>query len=312
MKNLILAICVSMTVMLLIGTFLYENHESLSPPYENIDSDHSNEAEGIDEPKTETLQPVNNDMIDYTLQNNKLTITYNNGQDWVKVPLDIELLFSGEYSGNKEQLIDGSYILTEDFAAFLYPEDLGSNSPRIILKYSHDQGETWNDGIVADVFPQMRFRKIDFLNDKFGYVILSGGRTMSEEYSLAFLTNDGGETWTSTTEPPTTRLIAYGGFVDESTGFLSYGTINPEEPDVFVTQDGGETWEQAVFRVPEEYEQVFVQAEELVKEDDYLSVFVNQGPNGDYAGGLVKGKFISEDNGLTWDFQREVKPDETE
>src|SRR5699024_113044 len=155
-------------------------------------------------------------------------------------------------------------------------------------------------------------RKIDFLNDKFGYVIISGGRTMSEEYSLAFLTNDGGETWQATTDPPTTRLIAVGNFVDESTGFLSYGTSNPEKPEVYVSQDGGGTWEHAIFHMPEDYDQVCVQAEEPVKEGDYLSVLVNQGPNGDYAGGTVKGKFISEDNGLTWEFQMEMNPDETE
>jgi len=37
---------------------------------------------------------------------------------------------------------------------------------------------------------------------------------------------------------------------------------------------------------------------------------VNQGSAGDYNGGQVKGKFISVDNGKTWEFQQEVEPNE--
>lgn len=43
-----------------------------------------------------------------------------------------------------------------------------------------------------------------------------------------------------------------------------------------------------------------------------MAVLVNQGPNGDYQGGNVEGKFISEDNGKTWEFTMEVPPSETE
>ena len=88
--------------------------------------------------------------------------------------------------------------------------------------------------------------------------------------------------------------------------------MSQEYSTVFLTHDGGDTWTQAQFDIPEKYERIFVQAEEPIKEKDYLSVLVNQGPNGDYAGGKVKGKFISEDNGLTWKFHMEVAPDETE
>lgn len=134
---------------------------------------------------------------------------------------------------------------------------------------------------------------------------------MSQEYSVVYVTRDGGETWKATVDPPTTRLLAFGGFVNDTTGFLSYGTVNPEEPDVYVTQDAGETWVYAVFNLPKKYESIFVQAEVPIKDGEYLSVLVNQGPNGDYRGGHIKGEFISEDNGLTWEFSREVEPDET-
>ena len=242
-----------------------------------------------------------------------MNITYNAGNGWIKVPIDTESLFQGEYRGNKTELIEDSYLLTEDIAAFLYAEETHQDyAQSVLLKYSRDQGDTWQDSVITDSFAPMRFRKVDFLNDSFGYVILSGDRTMSQEYSVVFLTHDGGETWEATTELPTTSLIAFGSFVDEQTGYLSYGTINPEEPDVYVTQNGGDTWTQAQFEIPEKYERIFVQAEEPIKEENYLSVLVNQGPNGDYEGGRVKGKFFSEDNGLTWKFLMEVEPDEAE
>ncbi|MEY8741007.1 oxidoreductase, partial [Bacillales bacterium AN1005] len=101
-----------------------------------------------------------------------------------------------------------------------------------------------------------------------------------------------------------------GGFINESTGFLSFGTINPEEPDVYVTEDGGETWTNAVFQIPDEYKRIFVTAEVPIKEGNHLAVLVNQGANGDYKGGKVKGKFLSDDNGKTWEFQQEVEPNE--
>jgi hypothetical protein len=259
------------------------------------------------EQEPESLKPTTNETISYTLQKNELNITYNEGNDWMKVPIDTESLFQGEYRENQTELIEDSYVLTEDMAAFLYAE-----ATSVLLKYSHDQGDTWQESIITDSFPPMRFRKVDFLNESFGYAILSGDRTMSQEYSTVFLTHDGGETWGKSAELPSTRLIAFGSFVDEQTGYLSYGTINPEEPDVYMTQNGGDTWTQAQFDIPEKYDRIFVQAEEPIKEKDYLSVLVNQGPNGDYAGGKVKGKFISEDNGLTWKFLMEVEPDEAE
>jgi hypothetical protein len=47
------------------------------------------------------------------------------------------------------------------------------------------------------------------------------------------------------------------------------------------------------------------------KEEDHLAVFINQGPHGDYESGKVKGKFISNDFGKTWEFSMEELPDES-
>ncbi|MEI3606591.1 oxidoreductase [Pseudogracilibacillus sp. SE30717A] len=307
MKRIAVFLATLMILALSIGIYLYENQNPIYYPKP------TNPIETVEpaEQEPESFEPLTDEAISYTLQNDELNITYNGGADWINVPIDKELLFHGEYHGNGTELIEDSYILTENIAAFIYGEETNQEYvEKVLLKYSYDRGETWQDGVIAEALSGVRFRKVDFLNESFGYVVLSGGRTMSQEFSIVYLTHDGGATWEATAEPPTTRLIAFGSFIDEQTGFLSYGTINPEIPDVFVTQDGGKSWKQAQFNMPPEYVRVFVQAEDPEKHEDYLTVLLNQGPNGDYEGGKVKGEFRSEDNGLTWEFFREVQPDE--
>src|SRR5699024_7634812 len=119
----------------------------------------------IEQPQPQQLQPINSDAISYSLQNDELNITYNHGRDWVTVPIKKNLLFEGEYNGNKQVLIEDSYILTEDRAAFLYPHGLSWEDQRIILTFSLDQGKTWEDAVISESYPAMRFRKVDFLND---------------------------------------------------------------------------------------------------------------------------------------------------
>ncbi|GGP12024.1 oxidoreductase [Oceanobacillus neutriphilus] len=312
MKPLLLGISVLMITILTITSFIVYQKPAffMTSPFEIDITESTADAE---EEVQEELQPVDyNEPISYSLQNNKLHITYDSGEDWSEVPIETGQLFSGDYNGPEQVLIDNSYVLTEDRAAFLHADTADLEQQRVMLTYSTDKGETWEESEIIHPFPGLRFRKIDFLDDQLGYVIISGSRTMSQEYSTAFLTEDGGETWQQTNSPEETRLIADGGFVDESTGFLSFGTISPEEPTLYVTENKGDSWQQAEFDMPEEYERVFLIAETPVKDGDQLIVLLDQGPNGDYAGGLVKGEFISDDNGETWSFSKEVEPDETE
>jgi photosystem II stability/assembly factor-like uncharacterized protein len=295
MKKVILGISSLILVVLLITSIRYYQHSNsiTQPQPPQLHQMHRVDQAPNEPEQPQTLQPITNDAISYTLQNEELNITFNQGADWVQVPVGMQKLFGGEYNGNGQELIEHSFILSENLTAFLYVDGIDWENEKALLLYSTDQGETWEESVIADPFIGVRFRKVDFLNDDFGYVILSGSRTMSQEFSQVYVTEDGGEHWVATSNSEVTRLIADGGFVDEKTGFLSYGTINPEAPDFYVTQDGGETWEPSIIHIPEKYEQIFVIAETPVKEGDHLAVLINQGPNGDYAGGQVKGKFVS-------------------
>jgi len=316
-KKSILGVSSIIMIALISATVIYypNSNEIIHPQLGQLHNaqDNQESKNQSQQPQSEQLQPIDtDDAITYTLQNNELNITYNKGNEWMKVPVEKNQLFEGEYNGNKQELIENSYILTENRVAFLYSDGARWDQKGILLIYSTDQGKTWEESLITKPFPAIRFKKVDFLNDNFGYVIISGDRTMSQESSHVFLTHDGGKNWEETNNSGVTRLISDGGFVDESTGFLSFGTINPEKPDLYVTEDGGMNWNESTFHIPKKYHQIFVSAETPVKEDGHLAVLVNQGPHGDYEGGSVKGKFISNDNGKTWDFTKEVQPNEAE
>ncbi|CAM3723061.1 sialidase family protein [Mesobacillus zeae] len=300
MEKFVIGIAAVMLVCLIAGMFVYQEiPKATVPPFVS-------ESEQLQKQQQDSRYA--DETIDYSLQNDELSITYNKGKDWIGVPVEKEELFAGDYSGNQEELIRQSYILTKERAAFLYWKGSGE----VTLSISRDNGQTWQHVTVTQQYPSIRFRKVAFLNDRFGYVILSGDRTMSQEMSNVYLTNDGGKSWGETGSSNVTRLISDGGFVDENTGFLSFGIINPEEPQLYTTQDAGATWNESRIEIPAEYHKIFAIAEMPVKEGDNLMMLVNQGPNGDYKGGKVKGKFRSKDQGLTWEFVAEVESNDTE
>ncbi|WP_054703816.1 hypothetical protein [Bacillus sp. JCM 19041] len=172
--------------------------------------------------------------------------------------------------------------------AFLYEDrdrESQSYTHPIRVMFTEDQGETWEDAIVADSLATVRFRKIDLIDDSFGYVIMTADRTMSSELTLVYKTTDGGRTWTEMSRPDTTRLVHDGTFLDQERGFLSYGTINPTEPSLYYTEDGGGNWTEAEVDIPEEYAGIFVQADMPFIDGDQLLMHVNQGTIGDYKGG---------------------------
>lgn len=301
MKKGLLVLSTLLLLSMIFMTIYYQKKEPALTPEQAL-SLSSNTRTAPEKVPEETLQgtPVT-DEIAYSLQQDKLQITYNNGQEWVGVPVDKSNLFSGEYNGNQQELIANSFILNEQYAAFLY----WNNGVQLI--YSTDKGSNWQESLITDQVQPIRYRKIAFLSDDFWYAVISYGRTMSSEGASIYITNDQGESWRETNMPNTTRLVANGGFVTEQIGVMAYGTINPAEPDMHVTNDGGATWQKATFEMPSKYDGVFVTPNVPYQEEDHLALIMEQGPNGDY--GNIQAKFISKDNGLTWEFVEEVEPD---
>jgi len=300
-KNRILFLMIVVVLTVFAGLSFYvfrpTSVETYNKEIKGLQEAEQNDLKEQNEPPEITSQK----QIDVLVKGESLYVTYDSGENWEEVPERLEKIQFGEYTPSYDnELMENSYFLTKEKTSFLY-EDLG-----LKLIQTVDQGKTWQRYEISQENAGIRFRKIDFLSKDFGYVIYSGGRVARQEGTVAYLTHDGGETWEEMASTNQTSLVQSGGFIDENTGFLSFGAA----PNLQVTKDGGASWKTATIQVPEEYKAIFLVAEMPSKSGNQLELLLNQGEVGDYKGGLVKGKFISKDNGENWVFDREVEADE--
>ncbi|MCL6572854.1 MAG: hypothetical protein K6T88_14420 [Bacillus sp. (in: Bacteria)] len=244
----------------------------------------------------------------YQIVNQVLKITYDNGEHWRTVPVDFNDFFGGAYNGSKQELIEGSYVITPERTAFVISDN---KMVRILL--SSDKGETWSEVPVPNKLPGIRMRLLGFTSEQHGYLILTGDKTMSWEANAIFKTNDGGKIWQESDQIGEQRLITGGGFINDQLGFVSFGSINvmdqPPRPSLYRTTDGGKNWAEIEVPIPAEYKGIFIQAEIPSFDGSQGTLLINQGPSGDYQGGKVMARYISVDEGATWTFANLVDPD---
>jgi photosystem II stability/assembly factor-like uncharacterized protein len=129
-----------------------------------------------------------------------------------------------------------------------------------------------------------------------------------------FKCSDGGKSWVKAGQVEQQRLITDGGFITDQLGFISFGSINvmeqPPRPSLYRTVDGGKSWAEVKVPIPVEYNGIFVEAEVPTFDGSQGTLLVNQGPSGDYQGGKVRARYISQDDGATWTFANLVDPDQ--
>src|SRR3954447_15137421 len=102
-----------MVMGIIVATFYFETSSNMTKPGLN----QPREELETQPPQQSLLQPIyEDDSIGYSLQNDQLRITFNKGEDWVTVPVEKGKLFAGEYNGDEQELIDKSYILSENRA----------------------------------------------------------------------------------------------------------------------------------------------------------------------------------------------------
>ncbi len=244
----------------------------------------------------------------YEIVNEVLKVTYDNGEHWLTVPVAIDDVFDGVYSGSKQELIERSYVITPERTAFVLGDD---EYVRILL--STDKGKNWSRVPVPNTLPGFRMRLLGFTSEQDGYLILTGEKTMSWEANAIYKTNDGGKSWVWAGQAGEQRLITDGGFITDQLGFLSFGSLNvmdqPPRPSLYRTTDGGKNWAEVEIPIPVEYKGIFVEAEVPTFDGTQGTLLVNQGPSGDFQGGKVKARYISLDEGATWTFANLVDPD---
>ena len=262
------------------------------------------EHEYIDEIPFEEMQYT------YKIENNKCYASYNRGNTWVEVPVNLETLAEiGDGHSYYNQLQKGSYLITPEKTAFVYG---GTNQSDFMITYSDDKGINWNTVKISEL-NSTRLKFISFPTVSVGYVIATSERTMSQELQLIYKTTDGGTTWKEMGYGPSTWLLISGGFVDENIGFMSYPKVEGAETNFYRTSDGGISFEPITLPVyREEWMgttfEPFIQPETPYLENGDLFVMVGQGSQGDFKGGTIMAKYKSEDMGETWTFVELVEP----
>ncbi|MEC0282836.1 WD40/YVTN/BNR-like repeat-containing protein [Terribacillus saccharophilus] len=254
-------------------------------------------------PTPEEEPALTGPAISYTIDESGLQVTMNNGQDWMKVPVEVDELFAGEYQGSKTELIDQSYVLSQDRLAFI----VGGFEQTAVLS-STDQGKTWNTAELPDAIQGIRLRIIGFTSEQDGFVILSGGRTMSAEGNQIYQTTDGGKTWNLAGGAPSERIVQSGTFVSKDIGFMSFGSTGATE--YYRTTDGGSNWDTFEVELPGIYKDVFSVMESAEFNGDQIVMQMGQGTNGDYYGGNVKARLVSDDNGESFEMTGLIDPDD--
>ncbi|SFC47560.1 WD40/YVTN/BNR-like repeat-containing protein [Clostridium uliginosum] len=236
----------------------------------------------------------------YYLDGHNIKVTYDGGDSWINVPVDVKALFDrGEPLPNTNELQNGSFIITPENISFVYG---GTNKYPISVLVSKDKGVTWSKSVVSNETQGSRQLFLDFTSDKNGHVIATGDRAMSSEMTYAYETNDGNTTWNKIgdTNEITHTLVNGVAFSTDKIGFICYRSYN-EYPNIKYTTNEGNNWTQLKLPLPTEYEDKFTEAQLPKFEGKNGVILVDQGKNGDLGKGKM-GKFITEDYGLTWKF----------
>ena len=244
------------------------------------------------------IQPTPLEVCRAKVENEKLLVTYDNGENWREVPISWELLTArgDERDGKFTSLQAGSYYVSEDLTIFLHG---GSTSVPFSALVSTDGGKKFTKTVISDSMDvRAEFVSVPE-NSGVIYVLSTGGRTMSQEGNLLYKSTDGGKSFLPVEgiQEHIHSITTDFSFVTEQNGFVC--VRSSEKPYMLVTGDGGSTWTEAVFEnVPEYYGMAYAP----VLEDGVYTLYVGEEAYSKEEGG--KYRFVSLDEGRTWERQK--------
>lgn len=273
----------------------------------NTQSDNTNKS-------SSSSNIIDDSFIKYKIENNELKISYNGGDTYSVVPVDIKNLpLTGSRS---EELKDGSYSLSNNFTAFLTGGiTLNGNKLPLSLIFSSNMSDSWTNVEIDKIFDVSTYYVNVFSNKK-AIVAIGYAKTDAAEYSKIYKTEDGGNTWTNVGSGPNNRRMKGINFIDENTGFFCYEASSSEANNLYVTRDGGKTYSPVTF-APQQldsdadkltWDQVYKEATvPILNSDGSLTVYLTQGKDGTYHNGKTVAKYRSTDNGQHWDYVEQTQ-----
>jgi hypothetical protein len=289
------------------GTYIYTVIKNQRPAGYDLEKYNTSGEKEKDEykQKYEAEIPYEKQENTYKIENKVCYVSYDGGRTWKEVPVQLGSLAAvGDGRPFYNKLQEKSYLITSEKTAFIYG---GTREIPLTVIYSEDKGTAWKTTEISKNLDSVRVKFCSFPTVKVGYVIAAGERAMSQERQVIFKTEDGGATWKEVGYGPRTSILQSSSFIDENLGFMSYPKIEGAETNFYRTEDGGKTFEPIILPLTRQEWmgltlEPFIQPESPYVEDGQLFLLVGQGPQGDFKGGNVMGKYKSDDRGKTWTF----------
>lgn len=248
------------------------------------------------------LDPKEVSLCSARVKEERAEVTWDDGQSWTSVPVSLEKLFArgDQMEGVLTGLQDRSYVVSEDMTAFAYG---GDGRTPVTVTCSSDKGVTWNTSVLTYDYVSVRRLFLSFPDVEHGFLVLTTDRTVWQEGTVLFRTEDGGVTWREMgyagPEPEQGHSLTTGAvFVTSEVGFLTIR--DSERPDLWRTQDGGETWTKVEnLELREYYGTAYPPEYDADKES--LRLYVGMEDYSELGG--PKCRYHSGDLGKTWTYE---------
>lgn len=238
-----------------------------------------------------------------------LEIRKSGQEEWETVPVSLEELFTrgDEMDGTLTRLQAGSYQCDEIKQIFAYGGcgNWGTNPslPVSVVYYDEASGAYRSSEVAqGSEFGSVRRIFVSFPeNAEKGFLLITSDRTMWQEYTTCFVTEDGGKKWKECLVSEGAELMSHSlttdmRFITNEVGFITIR--DSQTPFVIRTDDGGASWREAAFDELQEYYSM-AYAPFFEKEKWTMDISMEE----QSIDGGVKARYVTEDLGATWQFQ---------
>lgn len=251
-------------------------------------------------PQTQHFKFQTDKKMTYYVQDEKLYVTYDAGQNFSEVPDGYEKVCKNTNDTYTELLPQNSYVINEDFTAFIGYTDSGT-----VLIYSIDQGESWKESLITEA----GYKANSFISwqNNICYVTFAVDRALGSDYYCSYWSDDM-KNWTRISAGDTmlTNLTCVY-WASDGSGYYGKADVLYRKAD---KEAGFEeiSWPEAAEVTQKLGFNPFDSIASFYEEDGILYMTVGQGQDGDYGrdGKLLDALYQSED-GIHFTFVKEIE-----
>lgn len=279
-----------------------------------------NEKAGITASKDDSSSTTSESLNKYIIKDDILSVTYDGGEHYTTVPVDVDNLMYE--SGSTNTLKEGSYMISTSKTAFLYGGKVNnSDKVPVTIVYSNDKGANWTTCELDNIYNAEDYY-VYFFDENTGVAVCGYAMTDNDKESYRiYKTDNGGETWSITGSGPANYILKGIIYVSENVGFFCYDYVDGMDGNLYITKDGGKTFSKV--SLPEQeldstaksetgtsqasselkWSDVYKEAlVPIVDDKGVLTIYLTQGSDGTYNEGKTAAKYQSSDKGDTWNY----------